>query len=156
MGFVLLVWGCAYLYQTENILYRYTLPERVEDADVIVIGELIDRKERVHRETYGTLEDRTLVKRYYYYDVAEVRVIEVLKGECEGDVIVFRLPSEDQSQPQCAETESGHFSPHDIWQRGAWLFNYDSDRGPPLRANRGGFVPSERIAEVREVLAEGN
>lgn len=144
--------GCGYLRQAENLLIGYSTSERVADADLIVVGVLEDRYEHLMHETVDVVEDNTYKLRYVYFDVGEIKVIEVLKGDCEEEIVYFRLPSEDQSQPNETETEAELFSPHDIWEQGIWMLVYDCDREPPYRANRGSYLPMDRIAEVKSSL----
>ena len=149
-GLLLLAPACGRVPVLNKIIDSDTLPEQVSSADIVVIGKLVALEARALIEeefiySYGT--------RYIYYDVAELEVIDVLKGEFDKDIMYVKFLSFDQTQPPPHDkVDCGFFSYHNIWDPGIWLIDMGSGREPQLIARRGNYLPLSRLGDVRKSL----
>jgi hypothetical protein len=149
---LLLAVGCGRVPVLNKIIDSDMLPEQVAGADIIVTAKLVSLEERAIIEeefiySYGI--------RYIYYDVAELGIIEVLKGDYERDVMFVKFLSFDQTQPPPNDkVDCDFFSYHDIWEPGIWLIDRGEGREPQLIVRRGNYLPLGRLGDVKRALEE--
>lgn len=152
---VTLAGGCGRLPLINWIIDNDTLPERVSDADIVIIGRLVSVNERGLTEEEMTFDSGQYYRRYVFYDLGKIEVQEVLEGNFSRDYIYVKFLSFDQTQPPPNDkADCAAFSFHNIWNAGIWLIERDTDREPRFKVRRGNFVPLNRLGDVKGILGK--
>jgi len=137
-----------------RVLAGDDLPRRVSEARVVLVGKVASLDERAATDEEQDFVDGRLRTRLVWYDVAELEVIEILKGTCDSSKVFVKFLSFDQTQlPPRDEANCRSFSEHDIWNPGIWIIDIDKDHEPPFTVQRGNYEPMIRLDDVKAALS---
>ena len=150
---ILLSASCAKIPVLKKTTADDDLPNRLSEAQVVLVGRLAALNERAVTGQEQDLVDGRLRTRMIWYDVATLEVIETLKGTCDSSTVHVKFLSFDQTQFPPWDTADCHaFSYYDIWNPGIWIIDIDKDLDPRFTVQRGNFEPMNKLEDVKRAL----